>query len=172
MREYIAAAQIDFASDLLPSGGLAFDTFERIIQTSDIDSVRTCLSELANATSSGYHAVGFVSYEAAPAFDSAFTVNAPGPLPLVWFGLSRTPRPGNVDVSGTSITPTRGFSPLNPSWNEDTYRGAFENIVSAIRRGDIYQANLTFPMTGELHGRVLDTYKGLKGSVARSEEVV
>ena len=35
----------------------------------------------------GLYAAGFVSYEAAPAFDGSLVVNDDGHFPLLWFGL-------------------------------------------------------------------------------------
>jgi len=42
------------------------------------------------------HAAGWIAYEAAPAFDPALAVRAPGPLPLLWFGLYESPE--SVDL--------------------------------------------------------------------------
>ena len=38
-------------------------------------------------TQEGLYAAGFVSYEAAPAFDGSLVVNDDGHFPLLWFGL-------------------------------------------------------------------------------------
>ena len=50
----------------------------------------------------GYYATGFLTYEAASAFNEAFTTCAPGNLPLVWFGVFNAPQKLSVlpDASG------------------------------------------------------------------------
>ena len=59
--------------------------------------VRPVLRAVEAATGRGLTAVGFVSYEAAPAFDPAHIVaprrnsDPAGSLPLAWFGLYREP---------------------------------------------------------------------------------
>ena len=59
-----------------------------IIETCRHDEVMDCLRRVEHMVESqGLHAAGFVSYEAAPAFDRALVVReAPG-FPLLWFGL-------------------------------------------------------------------------------------
>src|ERR1017187_7792966 len=38
----------------------------------------------------GLYAAGFISYEAAPAFDPALTVSDSGGFPLLWFGVDQS----------------------------------------------------------------------------------
>jgi len=49
--------------------------------------VRPALRRVRRAAEAGHYAAGFVSYEAAPAFDPALSVRASSALPLVWFGM-------------------------------------------------------------------------------------
>ena len=58
-----------------------------IVETCRHDEVLNCLRRGTRVESEGLHAAGFISYEAAPAFDCALVVReAPG-FPLLWFGL-------------------------------------------------------------------------------------
>ena len=59
-----------------------------IVETCRHDEVMDCLRRVEHLVESeGLHAAGFVSYEAAPAFDRALTVREAAGFPLVWFGL-------------------------------------------------------------------------------------
>lgn len=87
----------------------------------------------------GFHAVGWIAYEAAPAFDPALRTHAPGPLPLLWFGLHRPPECVNVPPP----------PPVNPLlWQSELsaacYARCFGLVKSHIRQGDSYQVNLTY----------------------------
>ena len=64
----------------------------KIWRTSLLDEVPRLLGLVeAEARSKSLYAVGFVTYEAAPAFDPALKVRASGDLPLAWFGLYHEP---------------------------------------------------------------------------------
>ena len=87
----------------------------------------------------GLHAAGWISYEAAPAFDSALAVRPSGPLPLLWFGLYEKPAP--VDLPSADAG-------LPDDWQADvapaTYARAFEEIKRLIRAGETYQVNFSY----------------------------
>ena len=68
-----------------------FGGYRSAIVAKEPGEVRSALEAADGATVDGYHAAGFVSYEAALGLDPAFTV--PGRcdgLPLVWFGVFDT----------------------------------------------------------------------------------
>ena len=46
---------------------------------------------MQKAVDDGYYAAGYVSYEAAPAFDEAYRVKAQSQMPLLWFGIFEKP---------------------------------------------------------------------------------
>jgi para-aminobenzoate synthetase / 4-amino-4-deoxychorismate lyase len=89
----------------------------------------------------GLYAAGFVSYEAAPAFDPALAAHDCGGFPLLWFGLYNgvqevelpAPAPG-VDLGKTDWQPSVGFAEF-----EENIR----RIKELIRSGDTYQVNYT-----------------------------
>jgi para-aminobenzoate synthetase/4-amino-4-deoxychorismate lyase len=88
----------------------------------------------------GLWAVGWVSYEAAPAFDPALTVRSASDFPLVWLGLFRAPcalPPGVwTPVEGESIDWQTTVSAVG-------HRQAIERIRRYIHAGDTYQVNYT-----------------------------
>jgi para-aminobenzoate synthetase/4-amino-4-deoxychorismate lyase len=91
----------------------------------------------------GLFAAGFVSYEAASAFDDALQTHAPGEFPLLRFGLFAAAE--QIDL------PTPAGEPDIPDWQPqetaDKFAGKVDKIRAAIARGETYQVNLTFPLT-------------------------
>ena len=67
---------------------LVFGEAERIITAHRIDEIQAALGEIAAANRAGKYAAGFLSYEAAAAFDPALKTKSPrtgGDFPLLWF---------------------------------------------------------------------------------------
>ena len=84
-----------------------------------------------------------LSYEAAPAFDSAFEVKAPSEFPLAWIGVFEKPSP--TDVDSTSARPVV-VADWEPQIDKREYRRAIDSIKDYIEQGDTYQVNFTFPL--------------------------
>jgi len=97
----------------------------------------------------GWVAAGFLSYEAAPAFDSALTVRPAGDFPLLWFGLYSEPR------QTTSLPPQAGDYALGkwqPTVSRETYNAAIAQVKARIANGKTYQVNYTFRLRNQLTG--------------------
>lgn len=89
----------------------------------------------------GLYAAGFISYEAAPAFDPSLPASIDEEFPLLWFGLFEqvneiTLLP-NGEESGT-------FMQWHPSVTPEEYRCCLRAIHKFIREGDSYQVNFTY----------------------------
>ncbi|MBK05784.1 MAG: aminodeoxychorismate synthase, component I [Deltaproteobacteria bacterium] len=95
----------------------------------------------------GYHAAGFVTYEAAKAFDEAFAVHPSTHLPLAWFGLYPPPTPCLPKWPAPS-TPSTTWT---PSISREHYDHAIQKVKAHIQAGDTYQVNYTFRMRSTLH---------------------
>jgi len=143
----------------------------REIRADTLDEVRAALDDSARAAQSGLWVGGFVSYDAAPAFDDALRVVAPsaGPVPLAWFGVFK-------GSDGTSWTPRppRRVAPLN--WrialDQSEYERRVELVRDQIRAGEVYQANLTTRATtsdvldaSALYQRLLVTQRPAYGTL-------
>lgn len=85
-------------------------------------------------------AVGWISYEAAPAFDPALHVRGSSELPLVWFATFRAPSVSN------ELHPSEEPPPLSwtPSVTSTEYAQALQEVREAIRTGSTYQVNYSF----------------------------
>ena len=119
------------------------------LKTKDIKEVKPLLDELEAYQNKGYYAVGYVSYEAAPAFEIKFQV-IDGPLMseyLLYFTVHETVQTEPIPLTYDPIT-------LPKSWQELTsaeeYKAAIEHIHHHIRQGDTYQVNYTVQLQQNL----------------------
>lgn len=109
---------------------------------------------------------GYLAYEAGLALEprllplAAVRTGADGPL--VWFArFDRVTRMPSAEVEQWLVRNARGpgrLGPLGPALSSGGYARAFDLVQEAIRAGDIYQANLTFPLTGTWDGDPLSIY--------------
>jgi para-aminobenzoate synthetase/4-amino-4-deoxychorismate lyase len=132
-----------------PSRGrwLAFDNPCRIYSTSNPAEVLPLLREMEAAVNEHkLHAAGFISYEAAPAFDPALTVlHDPSGFPLMWFGLYQEPTSWSPRAPAPLSTETP--PPWVPSLSRDEYAQALGRIRQYLFNGETYQVNYTFRLT-------------------------
>jgi para-aminobenzoate synthetase/4-amino-4-deoxychorismate lyase len=111
------------------------------------------LAEAEAAARRGWWVAGFVAYEAAPAFDEAFSVAAAGQeaprLPLAWFGLfAESHAAETLSPTGPSaVAPGEHPSAGSSGWSCDidglAHRNAVRAIRGAIADGDAYLVNHT-----------------------------
>jgi len=105
-----------------------------------------CLEKIET---SGLWAAGFISYEAASAFDDALKTHEPNGMPLLCFGLFQT-----LEKVGT---PRRGVRDYQlgewmPSVTRGEYTEAIAKIKEHIAAGDTYQVNYTFRLNAPFSG--------------------
>ena len=132
---------------------LELEQFRGQVHTRTVSDVMTLLDEVEAAARRGWYAAGFVSYEAAPAFDPAFRVHAPPPeheaetnLPLAWFGFFSAASPAAPLPRGRA-TPA-GHDPSGAAaWacedDEQSYAEGVSRIRHEIAAGNTYLVNLT-----------------------------
>lgn len=136
---------------------LTFHNPVRILQAFTIEEIPNVFSQIEEATQDGYYVAGYVAYEAAPAFDQAFSVHPQqNELPLVWFGVFDEPvkRPlsnhEHFSVSEWKVESTF-----------ETYQENMDTIKKAIEIGDTYQINYTTRMKGSVTGDRYSFYQYL-----------
>jgi para-aminobenzoate synthetase/4-amino-4-deoxychorismate lyase len=134
-----------------------------------VPEVMDVLARAQSAARAGSYVAGFVSYEAAPAFDRALAVRTDAPsssaaqLPLAWFGIFNTlqevdPLPAAFPVAltttdrvagGEAVAHHRGLSHLadRSPWVGEIgsvdHGQAVDAIRQAIQAGDTYLVNYT-----------------------------
>lgn len=117
-----------------------------IISATSVDDVQNALQEVERLVyTNNWHAAGFVSYEAAPAFDKAFQVKNSNNFPLVWFGLYPEPTVINLSASKAKLPSLH--------WRANTEREAYNNSIEKIKNyidtGRTYQVNYTMRLLSE-----------------------
>ncbi len=138
------------------------------------EDVAGALARIEELRQSGLHLAGFVAYEAGLVLEprlaprAAPRTGAAGPL--VWFGafsgyeeIDADAVPGWLAQHGPGEA---SVGPLDPALGPARYLAAFDQVREAIRAGDIYQANLTFPLAGAFRGDPLALYARLRAASA------
>ncbi len=175
---------------------LRFSCPEDIHEAGSTDEVLKVLGETEAAVRAGnLYAAGFVSYDAAPAFDRAFLVRGKGgppdlnhddqrrpafqtgegsDFPLAWFGLFREPEVVTLGPHSPS-----GALPLSweSSVTREEYTRAILRIKEHLREGDTYQVNYTFRLRShfaadpwELFTSMLGAQKGAYGAFINTRD--
>ena len=130
------------------------------LKTRNLDQVEALLREVEAYQEKGFYAVGYISYEAAPAFEKKFAVH-PAPLMgeyLLYFTI-------HEKVETLPFPEDYEAVDLPANWKEEVeapaYQEAIETIHHHIRQGDTYQVNYTVQLSQELKSDPLAIYNRL-----------
>ncbi|MBL7648620.1 MAG: aminodeoxychorismate synthase component I [Candidatus Hydrogenedentes bacterium] len=110
--------------------------------TARLDEVRSILAILEQQVIRGYHVAGYITYEAAPAFDPAIQTHTPRDFPLLWFGVYREPLFEALPTGAALPQPALNWK---PSLEKAAYGASLARIREHIAAGDTYQVNFTYP---------------------------
>ncbi len=126
---------------------LHFSQPKKVLRTELIEEVLPMVRE---AEESGLFAAGFVSYEAAPAFDSALKTLPSEGFPVLCLGLFHAPEV----LEEIEEAPTASFDvgELIPSVSENDFVEAIGEIKERIAEGATYQVNYTYRLNGTFSG--------------------
>jgi para-aminobenzoate synthetase/4-amino-4-deoxychorismate lyase len=142
---------------------LCFPPPSAVIQAHRHADVIPALHEIQQAVDNNNHyAAGFISYEAAPAFDPALTVRPPDPrFPLLWFGLFDAP-------TRRKSIPLPASTPIALNWTPSITREAYIATLSRLReylyKGDSYQVNYTLRLLASFKGSPYSLFSQLVGA--------
>ncbi len=147
-----------------PSGQpMGFAGPQRLIRADSVAEVPAALEALDAVRGQGYWLAGYASYELGFALEPCLTARMPQQrrLPLLCFGVY-----GGPDLNKEVDQVAQGgaeaaLTELHPRWSYERYAEAFGAVNRAIGAGDIYQANLTFPIDAGAFGRSQDLYAAL-----------
>lgn len=149
--------------DARPEGASAARLYEaprEVIVARRVHEVAPALERIAALGKQGLHLAGWLSYEAGLALEPRLAASAPPRIgaagPLLWFGAFQ----GYTEIAAEDVPDwfaarakgPASIGPLDPALSAGGYRAVFTRLQEAIAAGDIYQANLTFPLTGAYHG--------------------
>ncbi len=123
---------------------LVFDEPEQILSGNSREDLKQILDLVDAWRLSGFHAVGYLSYEAASLISSVFSVYEQGEVPPVWFALYREPHYVSCELKPEEFLDLS----LTPDWNQTEYNHSFLKVKDALQCGRSYQVNLTFRLKG------------------------
>tara|TARA_R100000935_G_scaffold39681_1_gene61134 strand:- start:5143 stop:6258 length:1116 start_codon:yes stop_codon:yes gene_type:complete len=150
--------RVDFDHGPLP-GGTSFVSPHRIIRADTPATISAAFAALQDAMAQGFWLAGYASYELGYALSATLAPLVPAArgLPLLHFGVFDAPQAAHVHDHG----PASLTAPM-PLWNQSRYETAFAQIAEFIAAGDIYQANLTFPLQSHYTGSPAAVYAHLR----------
>ncbi|UWQ38324.1 aminodeoxychorismate synthase component I [Leisingera aquaemixtae] len=166
--------------------GTVFSQPLRVIRADGADEVPAALAALDAARGAGHWLAGYASYELGYALEPKLAGRMPAGrrLPLICFGVYEGPlqsdTEGCVRPRAESEAPARGggwalpgvppgdagLDGITPRWTYERYAEAFAEVNRNIGKGDIYQANLTFPIDAEAYGTAVELYAALQARQA------
>ncbi|MGW8444278.1 aminodeoxychorismate synthase component I [Paenibacillus sp. S33] len=130
-----------------------------IIETYDLKSVKDCLTQSEQASAKGYYVVGFVSYEAASAFDERLETQYATRVPLVWFGIYDKKQ--DIQLFDNYIDDHYQVGEWIADNNYKEFEEHISNIKSNIKKGNTYQTNYTIRLKTTFDGSAASLYKEL-----------
>jgi para-aminobenzoate synthetase / 4-amino-4-deoxychorismate lyase len=126
-----------------------------------LDEVIPLLRNVEAAAKDGRWVALALSYEAAPAFDSALKVRPSSEFPLAWMGVFE--KPASTDIDSIAVRPFE-TSEWEPQIDRKQYRQAIHSIRDCIERGETYQINFTFPLSGCVSGDSFSCFRTIAES--------
>ena len=143
---------------------LHFTNPYRLITAGSLNEVLPALREVEQLSQENqWFGAGFLSYEAAPAFDPALQADASTPFlegstesqsartnefPYLWFGLYPEPQ----TVALPKPAGSQEILQWNPTTDCESYHTAIAKIKDHIAEGRTYQVNYTLRLQTEFHG--------------------
>ncbi|MBX5325514.1 aminodeoxychorismate synthase component I [Streptococcus cristatus] len=127
------------------------------LKTRDLAEVADLLAQVESYQEQGYYVVGYVSYEAAPAFEEKLAVHKAPLLAeyLLYFTV-------HDSVETSPIPLTYEEVDLPSKWQEETsaenYEKAIAQIHHHLRQGDTYQVNYTVQLKQDLNANPFAIY--------------
>jgi para-aminobenzoate synthetase / 4-amino-4-deoxychorismate lyase len=135
---------------------LAFAAPAKTITASNFSEVTHVLDVAEAEAQAGSYVMVMLSYEAAPAFDSALTVHPANSFPLAHAAVYSEPS------NPPSICSDVASSPWLPAVTKHEYNESVARIRELIAAGDTYQVNYSFPLTSSFDGDALAWFTRLR----------
>ena len=135
-----------------------FDDARNQIVARSLADVGPAFAQMQQALDNGHWLAGYASYELGYALEPRLHATLPEgrALPLICFGVYDAPGPAAPLAAGHAA-----LHGLVPRWDAATYAQVFARLHAWIGSGDIYQANLTFPMDAQVSGTSTALYAAL-----------
>ncbi|MBD8590133.1 aminodeoxychorismate synthase component I [Peribacillus simplex] len=137
---------------------LYFANPKKVITAHSIDDVLPQFQKVQEAIEQGNYAAGYVSYEAAPAFEQSFKVKDGAKMPLLWFGIFDEPE----EEIPEKMTGAFNLAEWQSETDSNAYRSGFQRIKSEIKKGNTYQVNYTMRLQSQFEGDDFAFFERLK----------
>lgn len=155
--------------DARPGGAPArlFRAPVQLVQAHTVAQVVPALAAIRDGLGRGLYAAGYLSYEAAAAFEPRLDA-PPAHGPILWFGLFA----GFEGIPAGQVAdwlpdPAGAWNgPAEPLIDPATYGARIAQVQALITAGDLYQANLTYPARMAVAGDPLALYARLRRASA------
>jgi para-aminobenzoate synthetase/4-amino-4-deoxychorismate lyase len=120
--------------------------------------VKDALCIIDDAVAQGFHAAGFLSYEAASGLDAKLVTQEANGLPLIWFGIFARREIWHAKAEN------EGKYTLS-DWQASVTRPMYDDMMRKVRNyivaGDTYQVNYTFRLRAKFDGDARRFYRHL-----------
>ncbi len=151
----------EFASLKGELNPLIFKNPLKVITCNALEDVLPSLELVQNAVQEGYYAAGFLTYESAPAFDSAYKVKSGNAMPFLWFGIFAEAEQGSLNSNGAYT-----IAKWSPTVSMDEYQASIKSIKQSIEYGITYQTNYTLQLHSQFQGDDIAFFERLKRAQA------
>ena len=131
------------------------------------EEVEGAFAQIEHALKDGLHAAGLLSYELGYVLEPKLAARLPAErdTPLLWFGLFAPPQriaAALLDEALARLGPPAPLEDVQYGHDLAAHTGKLRDILAFIQAGDIYQANLTFPISFRLQDKPLRLYAALR----------
>lgn len=128
-----------------------------VLQTERLEDIPAIMEAIEAAIEKGFYVAGYLSYEAAPAFNPAMKVKGSTEMPLVWFGIF-----DQVHIQSEEF-PEKPYqvSEWEMASAKSLYKEGISRIKTAIEEGHTYQVNYTERLHADFTGSDRSFYRQL-----------
>jgi len=132
---------------------------QAVIRAQTPDEIEPAFAALAAARKAGLWVAGFCSYELGYALEPKLAPLMPQDrsVQLLQFGVYERP----MHMPDPAPQPY-SLGAFTPHWSQADYANAFHKVKDFIAAGDVYQINLTFPLSAEFSGDAFSAYAALE----------
>jgi para-aminobenzoate synthetase/4-amino-4-deoxychorismate lyase len=141
---------------------MALDHPQTVYSAEHLDEIIPVLQTAEEAAQRGNWVAIVLSYNAAPAFDSALVSHRTDSHPLVWVAIYDRMTNFKEDLPAPYRAPAPYWATgWEPQISRDEYARAIHRLRDYIAAGDVYQVNYTFPLTCHFKGDSWSWYREL-----------
>lgn len=135
----------------------------QILTAQKISEIMPCMEIIQQAVKNGFYAAGYISYEAAPAFNEELSIKKGNIMPLLWFGIFKEPVNQKLEHTNRNDFDTKKWK---PTVLVEDYNKNFDYIQNFIKENHTQQVNYTIPFETPFSGNPVSLYKHLEHAQA------